>query len=126
NDIEVIRNPYGRILTKEEMKEWVQEVDGIIIGVDPMDKEVIDSAPHLKAIAKYGVGTDNIDLNYAKEKNIPVTITQGANEDTIAEFTIALMLSVARKVVQIDNECRQSTRNNMTTMDMNQKTLGGR
>lgn len=124
NDIEVIRNPYGRILTKEEMKEWVQEVDGIIIGVDPMDKEVIDSAPHLKAIAKYGVGTDNIDLNYAQEKNIPVTITQGANADAVAEFTIALMLSVARKVVQIDKECRKSNWNKITTIDMNQKTLG--
>lgn len=124
NDIEVIRNPYGRILTKEEMKEWVQDVDGIIVGVDPIDKEVIDSGPHLKAIAKYGVGTDNINLNYAEEKGIPVTITQGANTDAVAEFTISLMLSVARKVVQIDKECRNSNWDKITTIDMNKKTLG--
>src|SRR5699024_6833625 len=108
NDIEVIRNPYGRILTKEEMKEWVQEVDGIIIGVDPMDKEAIDSAPQVKAVGQYGVGTDDIDLDHAQEKNIPVTMAQGATGDAAAEFTMALMRSGARKVVQIDKEWRKS------------------
>lgn len=122
--IEIIRNPYGRILTKEEMKQFVSDVDGIIIGVDPLDKEVIDCAPKLKVISKYGVGTDNIDVAYAKEKNIPLSITQGANTDAVAEYTIALMLSVARKVVQIDNECRNLNWDKITTIDMNKKTLG--
>lgn len=124
HNIEVIRNPYGRILTKDEMKKWIQDVDGVIIGVDPLDKEVLDSATQLKAISKYGVGTDNIDLKHAEKNNIPVTITQGANTDAVAEYTISLMLSVARKVVHIDQECRKSNWDKITTIDMNKKTLG--
>lgn len=122
--IEIIRNPFGRILTKEEMKELVKDVDGIIVGVDPLDQEVIESAPNLKVISKYGVGTDNIAVTYANQKNIPVLTAQGANADAVAEYTIALMLAVARKVVQIDNECRKSNWSKMTTIDMNKKTLG--
>lgn len=121
---EVVINPYGRILTKQEMISLVGDIDGIIVGVDPIDQEVMDSAPKLKAIAKYGVGTDNIDLDYAKEKDIPVTITEGANKDAVAEYTIALMLSVARKVVQIDNECRKLNWSKITTIDTYGKTLG--
>ena len=68
---EVILNPYGRIMTKEQMFEQVQEVSGIIIGVDPLDKDVLKVATKLRAIEKYGVGTDNIDLDYARERRIP-------------------------------------------------------
>src|SRR5690625_5250444 len=121
---EVVINPYGRSLTKQERISLVGDIDGIIVGVDPIDQEVMDSAPKLKAIAKYGVGTDNIDLDYAKEKDIPVTITEGANKDAVAEYTIALMLSVARKVVQIDNECRKLNWSKITTIDTYGKTLG--
>lgn len=122
--VEVKKNPYGKILTEEQMIEEIKEVDGIIVGVDPLNKEVLQHAKKLKVISKYGVGIDNIDVEYAKEKNIEVVTAVNANADAVADYTLALMLSVARKVVEIDRECRKLNWGKITTVDIHQKTLG--
>ena len=77
--LEVVRNETGGILDKETMKTLLADCDGIIVGVDPLDAEVIAAAPKLKAIAKYGVGVDNIDMDACKERDIKVSRTVGAN-----------------------------------------------
>lgn len=121
---ELVLNPYGRILNKLEMVELIRDVDAIIVGVDPLDQEVLEHATKLKVISKYGVGTDNIDLNFAKEKEIPVTVTAGANKDAVADYTIALMLAVARRMIPIDKACRQLNWDKITSVDVWGKTLG--
>ena len=60
--IEVIRNPDGAILPEHRLKSLLQGCEGLILGVDPVTAEVLDAAPGLRAIAKYGVGLDNLDL----------------------------------------------------------------
>ncbi len=122
--MEVVLNPYGRIMKEQEMTELIKDVDGIIIGVDPLNKEVLSSASRLKVISKYGVGTDNIDMEYAKKRGIPVTITAGANSDAVADYAFALMLGVARRVVPIDRECRKLNWKKITTLGVWGKTLG--
>jgi D-3-phosphoglycerate dehydrogenase len=122
--VEIALNPYGRIMTKEEMMDAIREVDGIVVGVDPLDRDVLSEARNLKVISKYGVGTDNIDLRYAEEKGIKVTVTAGANTDAVADYTVALMLGAARRLVQIDRECRKSNWNKFTAVDIWGKTLG--
>ncbi|WP_312883469.1 phosphoglycerate dehydrogenase [Paenibacillus germinis] len=124
NGCELILNPYGRIMNKQEMVELIKDVDAVIVGVDPIDQEVLEHAPKLKVISKYGVGTDNIDLNYAREKGIPVTVTTGANKDAVADYTIALMLAAARRMIPIDKACRQLNWNKITSVDVWGKTLG--
>lgn len=121
---EVVQNPYGRIMTREEMMKHIVDVDGIIVGVDPLDREVLACGKRLKAISKYGVGTDNIDVEYAKEKNIPVMRTVGANAEAVADFTFALMLAVARRIVEIDAGCRKLNWNKITSIEVHGKTLG--
>ena len=59
---EVVKNTTGGILEKEAMKELIADCVGIIVGVDPLDAEVLACAPKLRAIAKYGVGVDNLSL----------------------------------------------------------------
>lgn len=54
-------NPTGRLLTKGEMMEQIRGCVGVIVGVDPLDAEVLACAPRLRAVSKYGVGVDNID-----------------------------------------------------------------
>ncbi len=55
---EVVRNTTGGILEKEQMKALLADCTGVIVGVDPLDAEVLACAPGLKAVAKYGVGVD--------------------------------------------------------------------
>lgn len=122
--VEVKKNPYGKILTEAQMIEEIKDVDGIIVGVDPLSKEVLQHAEKLKVISKYGVGIDNIDMDYAKERNIEVARALNANADAVADYTFALMMSVARKVVQIDKECRELNWKKITTVDVHKKTVG--
>jgi phosphoglycerate dehydrogenase-like enzyme len=121
---EVIMNPYGRILERDEMISLIKDVDGVIIGVDPLDQDVMQHASKLKAIAKYGVGTDNIDMSYAAKQGIPVSITLGANKEAVADYTFSLLLAAARKLTIIDRECRQLNWSKITTVDMWNKSLG--
>ena len=121
---EPVINPYGQILTKEQMLENIKDIEGIIVGVDPLDKDVIDAAPNLKAIAKYGVGTDNIDVKYAKFKGIPVSITAGANTNAVADYAFALMLAVARKVTLINDMCHKKNWTKVIGADIYGKSLG--
>ncbi|MCM2983422.1 phosphoglycerate dehydrogenase [Niallia circulans] len=121
---EVVTNPYGRILTEEEMKKEIVNVDAVIVGVDPLNADVLAEAKRLKVISKYGVGTDNIDVDYCKANNIPVTITRNANADSVADFTFALMLAIARRIVEIDQSCRAMDWGKKTSIGIYGKTLG--
>jgi D-3-phosphoglycerate dehydrogenase len=95
---EVIYNPIKRPLTADELLDLVPGVDGFIAGLDKIDRRVIAAADCLKVIARYGVGIEAIDLQAAQEKGIVVTNTPGANSASVAELTIALMLSLARSL----------------------------
>ncbi|MBR4741340.1 MAG: phosphoglycerate dehydrogenase [Desulfovibrio sp.] len=123
-DITYTRNDTGHILNEAEMIERIHDCDGVILGVDPMNAKVIENAPKLKAIAKYGVGTDNIDLELCATKNICVSRTLGANSNAVADYTMTLMLMVARKALLIDQRCRKKDWSKTTSLDLYQKTLG--
>ena len=122
--LEAVRNETGGILDKEGMKALLADCDGVIVGVDPIDAEVIAAAPKLKAIAKYGVGVDNIDLDAAKARDIKVSRTVGANAEAVADYAMALLLAVARKTVLIDQHCRQGDWKKITTRDVTGGTIG--
>ena len=121
---EVVRNDVGGIFTKEQMIERIAPCVGVIIGVDPMDADVIAAAPKLRAISKYGVGVDNIDLDAAKARGIPVSRAVGANSEAVADYAFALMLALSRKVLPIDAKCRKDDWSKVTTLDVSHKTLG--
>ncbi|HBE78468.1 MAG TPA: hydroxyacid dehydrogenase [Firmicutes bacterium] len=121
---EVIVNPYPRIMTQEEMIKEIKDVDGVIIGVDPLNSEVLTRAANLRAISKYGVGLDNIDLELAKSRGIKVSKTIGANSEAVAEFAVTLMLATARRMPFIDQECRKRNWAKIKAIQMDHKTLG--
>src|SRR3954468_15265240 len=74
--------------------------------VDPVDAGVIDASPDLVAIANYGVGTDNVDLETATARGIPVGNTPDVLTETTADLAFALMLAAARRIVDGDRFVR--------------------
>lgn len=122
--IAYIRNQTGTILTREAIIKLIADCEGVILGIDPMDADVIAAAPRLKAIAKYGVGLDNIDLDAARARGIRVSRTVGANAAAVADYAMALILTVTRRVVVIDRSCRQGDWIKPITQDVNHATLG--
>ena len=89
--------------TPEELIKNIQNYDGLIVrSATKVTKEVIDNAKNLKIIGRAGAGVDNIDLNSAKAKNIIVMNTPGGNTNATAEHTLALLLSLSRKISKAD------------------------
>jgi len=95
---EVVYNTTGKPLSSSKLQELVRDCDGYIAGLDAIDRAVIEAADQLKIIARYGVGVDNVDLAAARERDIVVTNTPGANAASVAELTVGLMLSLARSI----------------------------
>jgi glyoxylate reductase len=90
-------------LAKEDLMKKIEDKEGLLsLLVDPVDRDVIDSAPPLKIIANCAVGYDNIDIKYAKEKGIMVTNTPGVLTETTADLTWALIFAAARRIAAAD------------------------
>lgn len=93
-------------ITEDEIIAKLEGVIAIIVGLEPITAKVMDANKNLKVIAKYGVGLDNIDLVAAKERNIEVVNTPGANADAVADFTIGLIIAAARGISLGDKALR--------------------
>jgi D-3-phosphoglycerate dehydrogenase len=114
-------------MSPEELVANIKDYDGIIVrSATKVTKEVID-AGNLKVIARAGVGLDNIDTAYAKEKGIPVVNTPGASAISVAELAIAHMVSVGRFLNLANVEMRNGEWNKKAYskgMEVTGKTLG--
>ena len=90
----------GKPLSKAEMLEKIGDYDILIMRVDPkIDKEILDAAKNLKMIGVCAVGTNHIDVDYAKEKGIQVFNAPGMNANAVAELTITKMLEISRNTI---------------------------
>lgn len=93
--------------TKEEVMSMIPDFEvfvptfGFYTG-----KEIIDNAPKLELIANFGVGYNNIDVNYATEKGIVVTNTPNSTREPTAEFAFALLMAAGRRVAYYDRKLR--------------------
>lgn len=124
---EVVRSPYeNQLMSEEEMVEYVttREVKGIIIGLDPVTREVIESAPELSVVSKYGTGLDNIDLESARKAGITVTYTPGTNDQSVADLTFGLLLGLARRIPLHQRFLSQGQIKRETGVEIWEKKLG--
>lgn len=99
--------PEGEKLTKEEIIRMLPEYDILLaIFSRPIDKEIIDSGKKLKLISNYGVGYNNIDIQYARKKGITVCNTPESVCNPTAELCMALLLGIARRIGEFDRRIR--------------------
>lgn len=94
--LQVVYPPGRGPFDAQAMRQMIRDVSAAIVGVDVVDRSVIEAAPTLKVIARFGVACDRVDLEAAKERGIVVTHTPGSNAVAVAEYTIGLMLAVMR------------------------------
>lgn len=98
NGFELVFNTTGKTLTEEQMLEQCAEVDGLIVGVDPVTAKVLQNSKRLKAVSKYGAGLDNIDIKVSEELGIRVDKAAGTNATSVAELAVGLFFSLARSI----------------------------
>lgn len=80
---------------------------GILARMGRIDETVFQAAPRLRVISKHGAGVDNIDVDAASARGIPVLNAAGANAVSVAEHAIALLFAVAKKVIPLDRGIRE-------------------
>lgn len=97
--IEIRDNPFRRRLTEPEIIEHLQGVDGLLAGLEPLNREVLSAAGQLKALARVGIGMANVDLTAARELGIKVSNTPNGPTDAVAEMTLCAALTLVRGLV---------------------------
>ena len=88
----------------EELKDILGDIDAAIIGMDEYNEAVFEIAPKLKAVAKFGVGVDNIDLASAKRHGVKALNAPGQNSNAVAEMTMGFIIDLLRGILPLHNE----------------------
>jgi D-3-phosphoglycerate dehydrogenase len=98
--VEVAPNIWKRRLTESEIIAHLDGIDGLIAGLEPLNKTVLTAArPTLKAIARVGIGLDNVDLAAAAELGIAVSNTPDGPAQAVAEMTLTALLALGRQLI---------------------------
>lgn len=84
--------------------DQMQDADALIVRIAKCDGHAIEHSPNLKVIGRTGVGYDTVDVKKATELGIPVVITPGANNRSVAEHAVAMMFALSKNLVQAQNE----------------------
>lgn len=121
---EVVRITAGEKSVAEQIQEQLPGAVGVIAGLEPYDRALLERCPDLKVISRYGVGYDKVDVEAARALGITVTITPGANEDSVADLAYALMLGACRNVAYSDRMLRAGKEERPMGVEMWKKTIG--
>lgn len=106
HEVEVLPGPMPP--DRQELETALAGVDGLLcLLTDPVDAEVIGSAEELRAIANCAIGTDNIDLEAAAARAIPVGVTPDVLTDATADLAVALLLAAARRLPEAERDARE-------------------
>ncbi len=112
--------------TQEELTERIKACEAVINirAYSHFTRHVLTSCPDLRLISIWGTGTDNVDLESARELGITVTNTPGANALSVAEHTIAILLALARQIPYLDGEVRSGNWPRIEMVQLSGKVLG--
>ncbi len=123
----IIQLPIGS--TEEDLLKVSAQADAFVTrGFVKIPKEVLEGATRLKVVGVHGVGVDHIDTDFARKRVIQIIRTPEALTDTVAEFTVGLMLSLLRKIPKADATVRRADWHKKYTdligVDLAGKTVG--
>lgn len=104
--VELVAARVEERLSEEELLKVIGDIDGIICGDDRITERVLDAAPRLKVISKWGTGIDSIDSEAAGQRGIFVYRTPNAFSEPVADTVLGYMLTFARKLSWMDRDIR--------------------
>ena len=114
-------------ITAEQLEKEVSQFDALVVrGRTKVTSKVLEAGTKLKAVARSGVGLDNIDLETAKKKSIQVISTPAAPTTSVAELTIGLTLAVLRKISFADRAMKTGkwAKSELMGAELRGKTVG--
>jgi glyoxylate reductase len=108
---DVIAHPTEHGRSEDDMITLLAEADAAVVLLqDPITRRVLEANPNLRVVSNFAVGYNNIDVDAARELGVTVTNTPGVLTEATADLTMALILSVTRRIVEADEEIRTQGR----------------
>jgi D-3-phosphoglycerate dehydrogenase len=106
------------------MAAYITGMDAVIVGEDPITHRVLDQTTTLKIISKFGTKMDNIDVDVAAARNIPVAFTPGVTYAAVAELTLGLIFTLLSGIHIMDRDIRGGKWSSLAGVELMGKTLG--
>lgn len=94
-------------VTEENLIKKLPNFDGCTLRVSKLNKKILQHCPNLRVISRHGVGYDNVDTEFLKEKKITLCITNNANAIAVAEHVMYMMLSISKGIISHDQSVRK-------------------
>lgn len=117
-------NDTGAAWPLEVFQQKARDCDGIIFGVEPITAQLLDENPRIRAVAKYGVGIDNVDVPACQARGVKISRAVGANAMAVGEFAFGMALDLVRRITRYNTTVRQGKWAIETTPDMGTRTMG--
>jgi D-3-phosphoglycerate dehydrogenase len=110
------------------LEALVGDVSALVVRIAKIGAGLLDKAPRLAVIGKHGIGVDNIDVQAATSRGIPIIFTPGTNDQAVAEHSLTMLLMLAKRVQETSRAVREgrfaTIRGEPTGYDVRGKTLG--
>ena len=109
------------------IEENIKDAEAVLTRIYELPSDLLETGKNLKIVSKHGVGYDNIPVAWCKAHHIAVTVTPGANSQSVAEHTITLMLALAKNLLTVTRAYKKigfAAKNSAPGMEILGKTLG--
>ena len=124
NNIDILVPPVNERLGEEELLQLVGDVDGVICGDDRFTEKVLQAAPRLKVLSKWGTGIDSIDQTACKRLGITICNTPNAFSEPVADSVFGYILNFARHLPWMDRDIREGKWYKIPSVALRECTLG--
>jgi D-3-phosphoglycerate dehydrogenase len=124
HDIEIVLPVIDQQMSESELLEIIEDYDGIIAGDDEFTAAVLKKAIRLKALARWGVGVDGVDLEAAGNLGIKVSNTPGVFSDEVGDLVMGYIVLLARQLHTIDHGVRSGEWTKFQGSSLRGKMLG--
>jgi phosphoglycerate dehydrogenase-like enzyme len=124
NGIEAIPADVNERMEEEDLLPLIGDIDGVICGDDRFTDKVMDAAPKLKVLAKWGTGIDSLNKEGADKRGITICRTLDAFSEPVADSTMGYILSFARRLPWMDEQMKQGVWDKIPGRALNETTIG--
>ena len=127
-DVVVDLARYEALMTAPDgRRKWLSllgEIEGLVVGLQPVDEELFAAAPNLRYVLRMGTGVDNVDVAAAERRGVAVSNLHGRNADAVAEYAFGLLLAAARRIPEADALVRSMRWGRLEGRHLGGRTLG--
>ncbi len=108
-ELKVLTTEFRGPPLQKELAANIADADGIMVGLEKVGPDLLDLAPKLRVVSRFGVGFDTLDIPRCTRQGVLVGVVNGANDLSVAEHAMMLMLAVARRTIEYDASVRAGT-----------------